>query len=267
MNIEEYINDGILELYVCGALSEREMCEVTSMAKKHPEVKKEIALIEKTMLSFSAHQMQPLSTELKKNIFNQIKETSVPEAKTIVIKIVTWWRTVAAALLLFGTSLVLIFYYYNSLQKIKNELYVLETEKDKIAQKSEFIQINYREIKQHFKSIRTPGTKVILLEKQNVSSQAQAQVYWNPSTQTVFVDGNALPPPFENKVYQLWALSKDNDTPKSLGILSGFEAGKDNFFRLDDVQFAEAFAITLESKGGSIKPNLNFIYVMGEVKT
>ena len=46
MNSKEYIESGILELYVFGKLTDEEMAEVSQMAIQHPEVKDEITAIE-----------------------------------------------------------------------------------------------------------------------------------------------------------------------------------------------------------------------------
>ena len=47
MNSREYIESGILELYVFGKLSDEEIAEVNQMANQYPEVKEEITAIEK----------------------------------------------------------------------------------------------------------------------------------------------------------------------------------------------------------------------------
>ena len=45
MNSKEYIESGILELYVFGKLTDDEIAEVNQMATQHPEVKEEITAI------------------------------------------------------------------------------------------------------------------------------------------------------------------------------------------------------------------------------
>ena len=54
MDIKEYIESGILELYVYGALTETESREVSAILKEHPEVEKEVEEIEAAMLKLSA---------------------------------------------------------------------------------------------------------------------------------------------------------------------------------------------------------------------
>lgn len=53
MNTENYINSGIIELYVMGALSSEESNEVTELANKYPEISAEIERISVTLESYA----------------------------------------------------------------------------------------------------------------------------------------------------------------------------------------------------------------------
>ncbi len=67
--------------------------------------------------------------------------------------------------------------------------------------------------------------------------------------------------PVQDKQYQLWAIVDGH--PVDAGI---FDMDKDlSFVKLKTIPKAEAFAITLEKKGGSITPNMDAMYVMGKV--
>ena len=48
--IKEYIDSGILELYVAGALSEKESQEIYQLIQNHPEIENEVLKIEKTII-------------------------------------------------------------------------------------------------------------------------------------------------------------------------------------------------------------------------
>jgi anti-sigma factor RsiW len=59
-NIKEYIESGILELYVLGQLSPDEKLQVEEMAAKHTAVKAEIEDIERSMEVFAEeHAVEP----------------------------------------------------------------------------------------------------------------------------------------------------------------------------------------------------------------
>jgi mannose-6-phosphate isomerase-like protein (cupin superfamily) len=62
-NLLEYIESGILEMYVMGITSPEESIEVEAMAKKHPEIRSEIATISKNLELYSElHALQPAPT-------------------------------------------------------------------------------------------------------------------------------------------------------------------------------------------------------------
>ena len=54
METKQYIESGILELYVYGLLSEAENIEVAEMAKKNPAINDEIIAIEKAIVALSS---------------------------------------------------------------------------------------------------------------------------------------------------------------------------------------------------------------------
>ena len=51
--IEELIESGTLELYVTGALSQREAMEVEDALEAYPDVKKEVEKIEEALMNLS----------------------------------------------------------------------------------------------------------------------------------------------------------------------------------------------------------------------
>jgi anti-sigma-K factor RskA len=88
-----------------------------------------------------------------------------------------------------------------------------------------------------------------------------ATVYWNTESKEVYLLLNRLPAPVSNKQYQLWAIV--NGHPVDAGIIE-MESGV-FFVKLKTIPKAEAFAITLEKKGGSSTPTMEAMYVMGKV--
>lgn len=59
-NIQEYIESGVLELYVMEALSEEECLEVEQLAEAHPEIQDEIEAIQDSLESYAmAHAVEP----------------------------------------------------------------------------------------------------------------------------------------------------------------------------------------------------------------
>ncbi|MEZ4904504.1 MAG: anti-sigma factor [Spirosomataceae bacterium] len=81
----------------------------------------------------------------------------------------------------------------------------------------------------------------------------------NPNTQEVQLNVLSLPTPTSDKQYQLWALVGGN--PVDLGVFDVNTAMQ----KMKAIPKADAFAVTLEKKGGSPTPHLEELYVMGKV--
>ena len=88
-----------------------------------------------------------------------------------------------------------------------------------------------------------------------------ATVYWNTESKDVYLLVNKLPKPVPDKQYQLWAIV--DGKPVDAGIFDMREGI--SFVKLKTIPKAEAFAITLEKKGGSATPTMDAMYVMGKV--
>ena len=85
-----------------------------------------------------------------------------------------------------------------------------------------------------------------------------ATVYWNQKTHSVYFFNNNLDKAPEGKQYQLWAIVKG--TPVSMGMIGNCD---DMLCHMQSVDNAAAFAVTLEKTGGSDKPTLTQMYVLG----
>jgi anti-sigma-K factor RskA len=111
--------------------------------------------------------------------------------------------------------------------------------------------------------MKDPLMKVIKLPGIPTSPDpsSMATVYWNTESKNVYLLLNRLPKPLANKQYQLWAIVEGK--PVDAGIFNMDEGV--SFVRLKTIPKAEAFAITLEKKGGSTVPNMDAMYVMGKV--
>jgi anti-sigma-K factor RskA len=86
-----------------------------------------------------------------------------------------------------------------------------------------------------------------------------ATVYWDTKTKDVYLLANNLPKPNDDKQYQLWALV--DGKPVDAGMIDDCNG----LCKLKNIQKAQAFAITLEKKGGSAAPDLSQLHVLGKV--
>ncbi|SDX41847.1 anti-sigma factor [Flavobacterium degerlachei] len=261
MENKEYIESGILELYVYGLLSETESEEVASMAKNNPEINAEIIAIEKAIVSLSSSFAPFHSVENYEKIKAKLELTPT---KVIEMEPTRNWSQyigwAAAILLLVGIG-----YQYNQLELTNNEVVNANTEKVKMEQELNQLQLKNRASEISLAVVRDPSNTVVALAGQAVAPQSSAKVYWNKETQLVYIDAAGLPEPPKGMVYQVWSLKLNPLTPTSIGLLDDFDKNDQRMFAGNSTADAEAFGITLEPAGGSLTPTMEQLYTLGKV--
>ncbi|HUP12705.1 MAG TPA: anti-sigma factor, partial [Niastella sp.] len=111
--------------------------------------------------------------------------------------------------------------------------------------------------------LRSPGMKMAALNGTEHAPQAHATIFWDTaSTKDVYLMISNLPQPASDKQYQLWAML--NGQPINLGVFDMEIRQERLLVKMQNVQQAQAFAITLEPKGGSVNPTMP-MYVMGSL--
>lgn len=262
MENKEYIESGILELYVYGLLSESENDEVTAMSNKNPEIKAEILSIEKAIINLSSS----FSPFISHSQFEKIKaQLELKHGRVITMPSRSNWSTyvgwAAAVVLLVGIG-----YQYTQLNATNNQVAAVEKEKSKLQETVVSLEAKNKETETVLNVVRDDNTTVVALGGQAAAPTAKAKIYWNKQTQVVYVDASGLPEPPEGKEYQIWSLKLQPQlTPTSIGMLANFKANTSKVFAVEKTGDAEAFGITLEPKGGSKSPTMEQLYTLGKV--
>ena len=262
MDTKQYIESGILELYVYGLLSQTEHMEVGQMAKEHKEIEAEIISIEKAIVSLSTS-FSPL---LSADNFEKIKaKLDLKYSKVIpMIPRNNWSQYVgwaAAITLLLGVG-----YQYTRLTETQNQVANVEKEKTNLQKTVMDLQLKNEQTRTALTIVRDVKNTVVNLGGQAVSPKSYAKIYWNKETEVVYVDASGLPAPPEGMVYQIWSLKLAPQlTPTSIGLLADFSANKEKIFAVEKTGDAEAFGITLEPAGGSKSPTMEQLYTLGKV--
>ena len=100
---------------------------------------------------------------------------------------------------------------------------------------------------------------------QGTFADTYAKVYWDKTTERIFLDAQGLPEPPEGMVYQVWSLKLSPLTPTSLGTIDDFTTDTNKIFEIKNSNESEAFGITLEPAGGSATPTMEQLYTLGVV--
>ena len=262
MENKEYLESGILELYVYGLLSESENDEVTAMSNKNPEIKAEILSIEKAIINLSSS----FSPFISHSQFEKIKvQLELKHSKVVSMKSgsnrASYMGWAASIVLLLGIG-----YQYSKLNQTNNQVATIEKEKSKLQETVVDLETKNKETETVLNVVRDETNTVISLGGQAAAPTAKAKIYWNKQTQVVYVDASGLPEPPKGKEYQIWSLKLQPQlTPTSIGMLVNFGANRSKLFAVEKTGDAEAFGITLEPAGGSASPTMDQLYTLGKV--
>ena len=264
MDIKEYIDSGILELYVAGALSEKESHEVYDIMLKNPEVLTEVKNIEAAIAKLTA----AASPSNSKLLFNNIKDTigsAHSETKVITMtKSKTNWISYTgwAAAIVVGFGLL---WTLNQNNQLESELITADIENAYLEGQIEASKTSLAAAQNLLNVLRDKDIIAIPLGGQTVYPEAYAKVYWNKNTNNIYLDAQGLPPAPEGKVYQVWSLTLNPLTPTSLGTIDNFNTDENKIFTIENANASQAFGITLEPAGGSLSPTMDQLYTLGVV--
>ena len=250
MNTQEYISSGIIESYVLGLASEEERREFEQMWAHYPEVLEARTAFELALEKQAMENAITPPVDLKNKIAEQIGATGkVVSIQSALVRKISWLKYVAAAsVILLAGSL-----YYNISLYNKNK--TLQGNYDNTIAKLNEMEKDIQVLQQN------PNVKMASMKGMEISPASYATVYWDTASHDVYLLTNNLPIPASDKQYQLWALL--NGKPVDLGV---FDIKKERLLiQAKNTQGAEAFAITLENKGGSPTPTMEKIYVMGKL--
>jgi len=268
VDVNKYISSGIIESYVLGIASPEEAREVESVASQHPEIRKEIETTREALVKYAAaHRVTP-PAHLKNRILNEIDKLESGNVKRDGAKVIgmdipqrggmsQWLAAASVALLLLSGALNV--FQHNKLKNAEQKIAALESEKSVLADEFNTLKANYTVKENELAIIGNPNNKMVVMKGVEKHPDALASVYWNAQTKETFIFVNNLPEPPADKQYQLWAIV--DGKPVDMGV---FDVS-DSLQKMKAIESAQAFAVTLEQKGGSPAPTLEQMYVLGNV--
>lgn len=299
MNIQAYIESGILEEYVLGTVTPQEKQEVECMSHIYPEIKEELLRTESALEEYALkHQATP-PPSLKESIFAQmnfetpaeeepeageiaeekavsqpdaahgaVAQPTQPEARVIdnafervETQVVTpAWAKLAVA----AAVLLAIFAGWSAMQmtdmKSANNEMVAKMESIEADMAGMKSQVEYNQALATL--FRSPAYKHIHLAGLPKSPESAVSAFWNTQTNEVLIDVQNLPAAPQGKQYQLWSIV--DGKPVDIGMLDHAFTGK--VLKMKNTKAGSAaFAITLEKEGGNPTPTMEEMYVMGKV--
>ncbi len=289
MNLQAYITSGILELYVHGLATPEEIREVEAMAEQHPEVQAEIDAIRQALGAYAGlHGVQP-PEGLKEKVMqrldgapkggrpvkgnssqdigsNQTRSSYEPRespATSSIASVAAW----ILGLALLGAC-VAIFLFWQQAERATSKMQDAQAEIAQIRKDCEAEKAKAKAVNDQFVVIRHWATKPVQMKATPIGGDAYAIVFWNSVKKTTFLDLGKLPKPAADKQFQLWAIVDGKPTDMGIFDVADANGASNNGLIKIEGQFIEkpqAFAVTLEPKGGSETPTLDQMWVVGAV--
>jgi anti-sigma-K factor RskA len=282
--IKAYIESGVLELYVLGDMSVEEKAEVEAMASKHAEVKAELEDIERSMQMYAdAYAIEP-ADELRDRVLNSLvtnlaDDRNLPDSKVqqrhqhLVDNVVPLHQAkptvssfykygFAASVLLLCLSLGALTVVYNQLHSANGQLSDLRIALQQQNQKfTNEVSLKNDELSVY----RDPSFKLIQLKGTPKSPASALTIAWSPKRKKVMIDMKdvKLPATDKDHQYQLWVIA--NGKPVDLGVFDGSEAESADMKLMKSTETAQAFAVTIEPRGGSVNPTMDQMVVMASL--
>lgn len=283
-NIKAYIESGVLELYVLGDLSADEMLQVEEMASQHQEVRDEIASIEEAIEQYAINNAIEPPKDLEEKLFDKLglnvleeeevvanQENFINEPKIIQLdgsdgKVRTLRYALVACVALLVLSVGALFITYNKLNDAHNQIASLNLDKQKFAGVVSQLEYDNKGLNNIAQMAESKEWATIRMQGQAISPKSKMNVYWNKKDKSVLINYLAmdLPKADAEHEYQLWALV--NGKPVSLGLFGKSDStSNEAIIKMQTIQEAQAFAVTLEPMGGSVNPTMEKLTVMGGV--
>ncbi|MBC6607827.1 anti-sigma factor [Hymenobacter sp. BT188] len=292
MDIQEYIESGILEQYALGELNEAERAAVEAQAAAHPEIAQELDQVEHALGIYARAHAETPPAAMRERVLSgwqaairaeaqkapQTNDTAAPAAPAEpVVRQMTplepetannasgpafrWMLAASVALLL--ASGFANFVLYTRWRDAAADLAIARTEQSRTASIMQASERTLAVRQQELEVLRSDDFRTVALAGTAAAPSASARVLYNPKTKAVYLDVRKLPAPPSGKQYQLWAL--DNGKPVDAGVLAAATTAGDSLQQMKDIASAQAFAMTVEPVGGSVNPTLSTLTVVGNI--
>jgi anti-sigma-K factor RskA len=280
VEVKEYIESGILELFVLDELNPQEKAEVLDMASRHPEVRSELLKVQQAFEVLAVKQgIEPAAT-LKSRIeakleFSDLAETDqnlssgqnealtrtlAPREGGVPAYPVKFYAyALAACFTLLVLSTLGMYSLWNRLKETQRNYDDLVSRTQQFGNQVAYLK---GELGKSKTVMNDPDFKKLALAGTKAFPSDMAVVWWNQKKHTVMIDPAGLPRNDSEHSYQLWAIV--NGKPVDAGV---FEVKGDltSVSQLKDIESAQAFAVTIEKKGGSESPTLSEMVVMASI--
>jgi len=268
VDIQAYIQSGVIESYVLGVADAQDVAELQRLRFEYPEVEAAIAACEAWLAATARAGAVPVSDKVKEQLQHTLQNEFAPAADTTATNPTSLLKRMnrvryfaAASVILLVASATINVYLYQKYHQASKDYIALMNERNTVVADNGLYQTKLRQMQDRMQLMAAPGMLKVSMPGTPGKEGNLVTLFWDTNTKDVYVLANKLPKAPAGKQYQLWALV--DGKPVDAGMLDDCT----DLCQLKPVVKAQAFAITLENTGGSPTPHLDQLYVMGNVKS
>lgn len=249
-------------MYALGGMSPSEIDKLNSISDN--DLQQKISESEKVIEVLARAASVNPSPSLRPKILEKIIGNPLPSTVILSLRsnLKRSRRFTFAASVLFTVSSATALYFYNvndttlaELKNVRDELRINKENSIVLASKATVLDTRLA-------LLNNPNIVEVFMKPVNVHASTKnphTTVYWNSKENSVHLEVHTLPANNDSTDYQLWALV--NGKPRDLGVFHSTDSPF--IFRMNNTDSADAFAITLEPKGGRPTPTLENLTVLG----
>lgn len=258
-----------------GAVSDQERREVECLSSVYPEVGRELDQLAETIEQYALLYSVEPPTSTKDKLLQQLDfnkfEEEERESDTIVRPMPvdmsssyshrTTWIVAACmglAMLLFS------FFLLSQLRTSQNALASVRDRNDSLKTVASQLKANQSQSDQVVALLSQPALKRIELKGNEQAPEGNLFIFWSADTQQIAVNVKSLPALPADKQYQLWALV--DGKPVDAGVFDAGSSGSTTQSLNRSIARADAFAVTVEKRGGSPAPTMSTLLAVSPVK-
>ena len=218
MELQTFIQSGLLESYVLGQTTAEERSLVERMLQQHAEARTEFSAIEQAIEQYALVQAAPPPAWMKGRILDQIEQMSpagrvgpnpAPALSAGTLRV---FQMLAAALFV---AVAFLWYRNNQLQALQTDQ---QTQMAAAQNKLNDCSLRAQSTQDMVNLIRDTDTRAIKMTNGPDGGKGSALVYKNDARRVTALDlSGVMAPSVPGKYLQLWAVI--NDKPVSLGMV------------------------------------------------
>jgi len=254
MDKKDIIASGMLEQYLLGELSADQCTIVENILAESQQVRDYYSQMESNFERMAQENAIAPPSQAKEFIMKAVaNDTPSKKAHTLsrTKGKISYFTPIAAALAVI--FLLSTFWMYYKWQDANEGLVEIEKETIDLRNRITVLEQNNTETQKWYQAINIPNTYQFTLKGNNVLPNSTAITYINHDQKTVILNPQGLPDIGEDKSYQMWA-----DVDGEM-INMGVILEDQKMVAMKYIEDAESVNITIEPKGGSDHPTVEFL--------